>query len=108
MSNNKSYSIVKKWRGLHHHELTIWTHVRLDNIEKNLNIIYREPNLKEITDKLQNEATEKETYTTNATFSPFEEYFSKIWVILKACFRKSYNILFTHNKGNSQDKTTNK
>jgi hypothetical protein len=100
--------IVEKWRGLNPHEAIIWAHLRIDQIQRHLNIGYEQPDLNEIIRKLESEATEKEYYSDDTKQSIFIEFFSEVWVIVITGLRNFINCLFRPKKCESKDSTSDK
>jgi hypothetical protein len=102
------YTVVTKWRGMDRHQLWIWAHLRLDRIEEKLGLDNKTPNLEEITQKLDDEATEKKTYPTETEASIFHQLFSKCWVKSNIGFRHFLNRIFCPNQGKRQNKSADK
>ncbi len=104
----KKMYIINKWRGMDAKEIPIWAHLRLDRIERVLNLPYLEPDLQEIANKLQEEATDKEEYTPQGSISFFPEFITKGWVTITDYFNHFINRILRSNHRKSQNQTTDK
>jgi len=100
-NHRKSYSVIK-WRGMNQIELWIWAHLRLDRIEKILGLNYKTPDLEEIAQKLQDEATEKEYYTPDTYSSIFPQFITKGLIKLNSGFRYCINCILRPNEAMEQ------
>ncbi len=83
MSERPNYS-VKRWRGLDPYEAMVWANMPIDRIETLIGIESELPNPREIAQKLQEEATEKEAYSPDAIPSILPQTLAQFWV--KATF----------------------
>lgn len=99
---------IYKWRGMDTKEAIIWAYLRLDHIERALNLPYLEPDLKEIANKLQEEATDKEEYAPQGSVSFFPEFITKGWIIIPVCFRHFINCILRSKQRKCQNQATNK
>jgi hypothetical protein len=101
-------NIIHKWRGVDTKEAVIWAHLRIDRIEKAINLPYLQPDLKDITNKLQEEATDKEEYAPQGSVSFFPEFFTKGWIKIPVCFRHLINGILCSKQCKGQNQTANK
>ena len=101
-------NIIYKWRGLDTKEAIIWAHLRIDRIEKIINLPYLEPDLKDIANKLQEEATDKENYAPQGSISFFPEFITKWWVKIPVCFTHFVNYILRFKQRKCQNQATDK
>jgi hypothetical protein len=107
MDTKKAYAIYK-WRSLDSKEVIIGAHLRLDRVEKVSGFPYLEPDLKDIANKLQEEATDKKEYTPQGSVSFFPEFITKGWVKANDYFNHFINCIFRSKQRKGQNQTTNK
>ena len=103
----KPYEVVK-WRNMSAREMWLWAHLRLDKIEEKLGLDNRMPDLQEITDKLEEEATTKEYYTHKAPFSISLQCISHGWGRVRTRLCYLVNRLLCLNQPRPQNKRPNK
>ena len=107
MKKEVEYSVIK-WRGMDRVELRIWAHLRLDKIEKELGLDNKMPNLEEIANKLESEATEKEAYTVDSESSILPQFITKGFIVAYTSFRHLLNRIFCPNQSKCQNKSADK
>ncbi len=100
-------NMIRKWREMTQPEAIVWAHLRLDRIEEALKLSSGGPDLRKITDKLHEEATDKETYSPNGEHSLLSKTLTKWWVIVIVSCRHLFNRIFRSNHGDSQNQASN-
>lgn len=100
--------IVSKWRGVDSKEAIIWAHLRLDRIEEALNLPYLKPDLQDIANKLQEEATDKKEYSPQGSVSFFPEFITKGFVKTAVCVSHIINCILRPKQSKSQNQAADK
>lgn len=105
----KTFEVVHEWQGLNPHEAIIWAHLRLDRLERHIGLTSELPDLKDIIDKLHNEATSKEAYPPQPKPSVLYKFFTKPRILSwYPSLRYFINRILRLDKGYSQNNTANK
>jgi len=98
---------IYKWRGMDAKEAIIWAHLRLDRIERVLTLPYLEPDMEDITNKLQNEATDKKEYAPQGSISFFPEFIAKGCVKTRIYCSHFIDCILRSKQRSGQKQTTN-
>jgi len=90
------------------YEAMVWANMPIDRIETLIGIESELPNPREIAQKLQEEATEKEAYSPDAIPSILPQTLAQFWVKATFGFRHLLYCVLRSNKSKSKDEASNK